>query len=49
MHILITGNPVEGLCFTGPFTSHDEAVKHGEEIGGDWWVAPLHSNKGVTE
>ena len=41
-YIMITGNPVDGFSFTGPFDTHDEAVNYGENFhSGDWWIAPL--------
>lgn len=41
--IVITGNPVSGLNFYGPFDTANEAVEYGHrnDEGGDWWVAPL--------
>lgn len=41
MHILITGNPVDGLRYTGPFETHDEAADYGQGDDTDWWVAKL--------
>ena len=40
-HIIITGNPVDGFQFTGPFTTHDDAVREADDSGSDWWVADL--------
>lgn len=45
-HIVITGNPVDGLSFYGTFESAGEAAKWAEMApldGQDWWVAPLES------
>ena len=46
-YIIIEGNPVDGLIFTGPFEDQDEAIELAERRGDragdkDWWVAPLH-------
>lgn len=42
-YIVITGNPVDGLFFNGPFGEHDGAVEWAEreQAGEDWWVAQL--------
>lgn len=40
-HILIEGNPVDGLTFTGPFPTHGDAADAGDDAGVDWWVAPI--------
>ena len=40
--ILVTGNPVDGLSFFGPFNDPEEAHEFAEGCGtGDWWVAML--------
>lgn len=41
--ILITGNPIDGLTFVGPFDTRDEAIEFGQvnAEGGDWWIANL--------
>jgi hypothetical protein len=41
IHILIVGNPVDGLTFYGPFATADEANAAGERVQDDWWIAPL--------
>jgi len=41
-HILITGNPVDGLQFTGPFNSQAEADDQAEGYSDtDYWIADL--------
>ena len=40
-HIVVTGNPVDGLQFTGPFNSHDEAIGYAEQLSDNWWTADL--------
>lgn len=45
-HIIVKGNPVDGLWFLGPFQSHDAAVEHAEGGDEDWWVAKL-DNTGI--
>ena len=44
--IVVTGNPVDGFTFYGPFPSGQEAVEWADNAGRgdcdtDWWVAPL--------
>ena len=47
MHIVMIGNPVDGVVCYGPFTTGQEAIEWGElhgetNIGADsWWIAPL--------
>jgi len=43
LHILITGNPIDGLFFYGPYKTSEDAVTAAERenIGADWWIAPL--------
>jgi len=40
--IVITGDPVEGLIFTGPFATHDEAEQWAEGQH-EWWTAFLQA------
>lgn len=40
-HILITGNPVDGFAFTGPFTYPEDASEAGEASQTDWWLGVL--------
>lgn len=42
-HIIITGNPVDGLSFIGPFKSSNLAAEHGnlDPHLEEWWIAPL--------
>jgi len=41
--IVITGNPVDGLFFYGPFPNSDEASHWAgvEHDGQDWWITEL--------
>ncbi len=51
LHIIITGNPVDGFEFIGPFKTADDAVAYANgdqlnqfaapRIEGEWWIAPL--------
>ena len=43
MQIVITGNPVDGLVFHGPFADHEAATRFAEQNFRtvDWWVAPI--------
>lgn len=51
-HIVVTGNPVDGYEFFGPFIGAVTAVECADEIrgtdGGEWQVAPLHPMQGHT-
>ena len=42
-YIVITGNPVDGFTYTGPFDTFDEAHCWATEFqtGDDWWIARL--------
>jgi hypothetical protein len=42
--LIVTGNPVDGFKFIGPFDTRDDAVDSASrgEIDKDWWVADLH-------
>lgn len=46
-HIIVTGNPIEGFNFIGPFPSVQDAATHGNSDAdippADWWVAPLEA------
>jgi len=41
--ILITGNPVDGFVYRGPFVDRDAAIKYAEDnyTGADWWISDL--------
>lgn len=41
--IVITGNPVDGFFFYGPFDSAEAAISWAEveHQGQSWWVAPM--------
>ena len=41
--IVVTGNPVDGFVFYGPWDNSDAAVDGAEDmrLAGDWWIAPL--------
>lgn len=46
MHVVIVGNPVDGVEIFGPFKTGDEATEWGDshaDVGKyrDWWVVPL--------
>lgn len=38
--ILVTGNPVDGFTFIGPYANADEAIDDAP-CDSDWWTAPL--------
>lgn len=42
-HVIVWGNPIDGLSFCGPFEDHDLAVRYAEANykTHDWWIAGL--------
>lgn len=44
-HLVLSGNPVDGLSATGPFIDHDEAIHYAElhmgENGFEFWTMQL--------
>lgn len=42
-HLLISGNPVDGFTFVGPFDDPQEAIDHASDCNyeGDWWVGDM--------
>lgn len=49
MWIFITGNPVDGFQYTGPFDSSDAVIEAGEYADGDWWIVKLESPEDYKE
>jgi hypothetical protein len=48
LHIIVTGNPVDGLEFYGPFKTHDDAVEFANtdpHMPDEWWIAKLHGKE----
>ncbi len=43
MHLICTGNPVDGFNFVGPFGLHEEAVLFAQSDSDDdsWWVVEV--------
>lgn len=43
-HIIVSGNPVDGFRYTGPFVTYAEAEQQAEgwDIP-DWWISDLRS------
>lgn len=41
--LVITGNPVDGFFYYGPFDNAGAAIEWAErnQDGQDWWIAPL--------
>ena len=40
-YILISGNPVDGYTFIGPF-EYEAAIRYAEiHLDGDWWIGKL--------
>lgn len=44
-YVLVVGNPVDGLCFMGPFNTAEDASQFGENNvdAEEFWVAALCS------
>jgi hypothetical protein len=45
-YIIITGSPVDGLEFYGPFDTEADAINAANtdpHLPTHWWIAPLHS------
>jgi hypothetical protein len=43
--IIVTGTPIDGFTYIGPFDSFDSAESYADHIGvmGDWWITTLQS------
>jgi len=41
MWIIVTGNPIDGFSFHGPFSDRNDAIEWAEELDPDWWVVEL--------
>lgn len=39
-YVIVSGNPMDGLLLTGPFSDGDTASSHAEDYfhGEEWWV-----------
>ena len=44
-HVVVVGNPLDGLILIGPFDGQHEAMEfvNRDEPDSDWWVAPVES------
>ncbi len=43
-YIIVSGGPVNGFGFIGPFSDHQSALTHAElNCSGDWWITLLAS------
>jgi hypothetical protein len=45
-YLIITGNPVDGLRFIGPFDSAEEANQHADDLMAsyeEWWTAEMEA------
>ena len=46
LHIVVTGNPVDGFNYIGPFKTADDAIEWADaksDLEGDWWIAALEA------
>lgn len=49
MHVLITGNPVDGFKVYGPFKTGIDAAEAGDDVpDSDWWTMPLHAPESLN-
>ena len=42
--IIVTGNPVDGFTFIGPYSDANEAANaasNDHHINGDWWISKI--------
>jgi hypothetical protein len=39
--IVVTGDPLMGYTFHGPFAEHEDAMRYAEGINDEWHVAPV--------
>lgn len=52
LHIIVTGNPVDGFEFFGPFKTGEDAIIFGNtdpHLTDEWWVAKLHDQHGERD
>jgi hypothetical protein len=45
MHVVVYGNPIDGVFIVGPFKTGEDAMRYGEteHDAQNWWIAPLHA------
>lgn len=48
-YVLISGNPVDGFTFIGPFSGPDDTMRAGELLEGEWWSAALSPPSNVLD
>jgi hypothetical protein len=51
-YIVVSGNPIDGLAFHGPFENKGDAMVWADEnvsIEYDWWLAVLNTVKDESE
>ena len=41
LRVIIAGNPLDGFRYCGPFADADAAVRYGDRLEPDWWLAQL--------
>jgi hypothetical protein len=44
--VIVTGNPIDGLQFYGPFDTLQDAIAFANtdpHMPDEWWTAPLHA------
>lgn len=42
MHVVVSGNPFDGMTVWGPFKTGEDATLWADaEIDSDWWIVPL--------
>lgn len=47
--IIISGNPVDGLNFFGPFDDIELAIEWAAERFDEWWSATLYAPSGLVQ
>lgn len=44
LHVVIYGDPIDGIVLIGPFETPDDATRYAEQtFKADWWIAPLQA------
>jgi hypothetical protein len=51
MHIIVRGDPINGLSFIGPFKTGNDALDWAEMNlhDTDWWTTPLMAQKSLED
>jgi hypothetical protein len=42
-YLVMCGNPCDGLSFTGPFESAEDASEYADTLKCEWWIASMEA------